>query len=80
MSLVTDPTTATILELNLLFPYGTFSLADESILVNFEIEIGYLLSLDWLSLFRTTELNLDYVLLAKKEYNWINKNLLWLRF
>jgi hypothetical protein len=46
VSLVTEPTTATILELNLVFPSAIALLAVESILVNFESEIGYLLSLD----------------------------------
>ncbi len=46
VSLVTEPTTATILELNLVFPSAAVLLAVESILTNFESEIGYLLSLD----------------------------------
>ena len=59
-SLVTLPTTATTLP-------STFALSFDTILAILEIEIGYLLSLDWLSLLWITLLNLELVLLARKE-------------
>jgi hypothetical protein len=59
VSLVTEPTTATILELNFFFPWSAALLAVESILTSLETEIGYLLSLDWLRRLKTVELNLD---------------------
>jgi hypothetical protein len=46
VSLVTVPTTAKILELNLVFPYATGALSCENVFTILEIEIGYLLSLD----------------------------------
>ena len=69
VSLVTVPTTATILWLNWVFPAGTAVLSLLRCLTMRETERGYLLSLDWLSLLWTTWLNLASVLLCKKEYN-----------
>ena len=65
VSLVTDPTMAKILELNLVFPYGTARLSCVKCFEILEIEIGYLFNLDWFSLLWTVVLNLDSVLLAK---------------
>jgi hypothetical protein len=62
-----DPTIATILELNLVFPSGTFALSLDNNLAILETEIGYLFNLDWLSLLWTVWLNLESVLLAKNE-------------
>ena len=54
VSLVTVPTTATILLLNCVFPAGTGVRSWVRCLVMRERERGYLLSLDWLSLLWTT--------------------------
>jgi len=59
VSLVTVPITAKILELNLVCPSGTGALSCAKVLEILEIEIGYLLSLDWLSLLSTVVLKLD---------------------
>ena len=53
-SLVTVPTTATVRQLNLVFPAGTGALSLERCLTMREREMGYLLSRDWLSLLWTT--------------------------
>jgi len=65
VSLVIDPTRATILELNLVFPSATVDLSLDNNLAILEIEIGYLFNLDWLSLLWTTWLNLESVLRDK---------------
>lgn len=59
-SLVTAPTTATILP-------STLDLSLDTILAILEMEMGYLLSLDWLSRLWMTLLNPESVLLERKE-------------
>ena len=61
-SLVTDPTNATILPLNLVLLAEGAALSEESILTILEIDIGYRFKPDWLSLLWTTVLNLESVL------------------
>ena len=66
-SLVTVPTTATILELNAVLPSGSLELLLERILAILEMEMGYLLSRDWLRRLWMMELNLESVLRWRKE-------------
>ena len=66
-SFVMVPTTATILELNAVLPSGSLELLLERILAILEMEMGYLLSRDWLRRLWTIELNLESVLRWRKE-------------
>lgn len=67
---------ATILEVNLVCPSGTAARSFERCLAILEMEMGYLFNLDWFSLLWMTSLNLDSVLLVRKEYSCVERKVL----
>jgi hypothetical protein len=67
LSLVTVPTTETILLLNLVCPWASAVLSWDKVFTILDNEIGYLFNLVWLSLLWMVVLNLDSVLLDKNE-------------